>query len=481
MLGFGAHAFALDVVCTPGSLEQSVPDPSAVTTLRLSGTVDASDLFFIGSALTNLQNLDLSAVKIAAYSGEPLRQRTTYPAATIPAHAFTGSPMRSVTMPQAQTTIGDAAFAGTALRSLTLSDAVHAQGMGVFSACTDLTEVNLGGATTGTFTFSGCTALASVNLYGAPAIGEGDFAGCTALNQLSGLQNVASIGNRAFENCKALTSYSFGPALRTIGERAFAGAGLTGANMYLSPSLRSIGPWAFTGCTALTSADLPSGLPEVGNGAFFDCTSLTSVNFPAANMADYVFKDAPLTDSGNLLGIHVATIGDYALKGASGMSSITLPNSLRSLGTGAMEGMTGLTQISAETLDHVPELGDDVWEGVAQRDVALMVEPSVAPLFATTPQWQDFHIETMSTATPVIDYATDFAVQGRFDGMSLLLRTAGDTLGTVSLYDTAGTLLISAAVDAASTALDTSAFATNIFIVVVDRENIPRSVLKLLR
>lgn len=472
---------ALDVDCTPGSLASAVADPAAVTTLRLTGTVDASDLYFVGSSMTNLHSLDLGAVTIAAYSGPAVRQRTSYPAATIPAHAFTGSPISSLTLPRVETTIGDAAFAGTALSTLTLSPAVHAQGTGVFSSCTALTEVNLGGATTGSYTFGGCTALKTVNLAGATAIGEGDYAGCTSLTTVNGTQSVASIGNRAFDGCTALKSYSFGPALRTIGYRAFAGTGLTSANMTGCSSLQSIGAWAFAGCPALAQVTLPSGLAQVGEGAFFDCTALRSANFPAAAMADYVFKDAPLTDSNNLPGANVATIGDYALKGASGVKTLTLPNSLETIGTGAMEGMTGLTTIYAENLDHVPELGDDVWQGVEQKDVTLHVDPSTGSLFAMAPQWQDFHIETMSTANPALDTPTTISIQGRFDGATLLLRTNGDALGTVSLYDTTGTMLLTTDIEASNGAIDTSSFSTNIFIVVVSSTDTSRAVLKLLR
>lgn len=471
-------AWGLDVVCTPGSLSGAVSSPAAVTELRLSGSVDAADLFFIAAEMPALRSLDLSQVTVAQYSGSPLRRRTTYPAATIPANAFAGAGITSLSLPAAVNLEGGA-FAGTAITSLAVPSGVTFSGPGAFSSCNDLTEVTLHSAAAGEYAFAGCNKLAKVTFAGTAALDGGAFEGCPALRDVQGTSALTSIGARAFDGCPALADFAFGPNLTEIGDRAFAGTALTVADLAPCSRLRSIGAWAFADCASLTSVQLPAGLAAVGKGTFFGCTALTSANFPAATMDDYVFKGAPLTDSGNIVADGVAKIGDYALKD-SRIADLALPNSLDSIGTGAMEGMTALTDIHAETFDHVPALGDDVWQGVDQRAVTLHLEPGVASEFSATPQWKDFHIEVMSTDTPIIDIAGN-GVRGRFDGTTLLVHSQGADMTSVSLYDTAGTLLTVVTAGAAEASVDTSAFSANIYIVAVELAGGSRAVLKMLR
>ena len=47
-------------------------------------------------------------------------------------------------------------------------------------------------------------------------------------------------------------------------------------------SVTGIGYQAFSGCTGLTSVNIPNGVTGIGNKAFSDCTGLTSVNIPGS-------------------------------------------------------------------------------------------------------------------------------------------------------------------------------------------------------
>lgn len=473
-------AWGLEVQCTPGSLSAAVADAAAVTELKLTGSVDASDLFFIDSSMPSLRSLDLSGVTVAAYSGDKLRGLSNYPAATIPANAFTGNAITSLTLPAAEVTIEAAAFAGTAITGLTLPANVTLAGDGAFSSCPQLLQATVGTPNTGNFTFAGCSKLEKVTFRGTTVLGTGAFEDCTALTDVEGTSSVATVGAKTFDGCSSLTEFAFGAALESIGARAFASTGLIDADLTSAPRLRSLGEWAFAHCPALTAVQMPAALASVGKGAFFDCASLVSANFPPATLNDYVFKGAALTNVSPDILANLDKIGDYALMGASGISELHLGNSLDSIGTGAMVNMTGLRSIDAQSLDHVPALGEDVWGGVEQSAVKLSAAPEMVSEFAATPQWQDFHIEAMSTAAPIITTG-ETGLQGRFDGATLLLRSQGADITTVSLYDTSGTLLTSQAIGTSEAAVDTSAFTTNIYIVVAELNGELRAVLKLLR
>jgi len=63
----------------------------------------------------------------------------------------------------------------------------------------------------------------------------------------------------------------------------------------------SIGEYAFSGCSALTSVEIPSSVTSIGQSAFRGCSGLTSVVIPS----------------------RVTSIGKWAFFGCSGLTSIT--------------------------------------------------------------------------------------------------------------------------------------------------------------
>ena len=91
--------------------------------------------------------------------------------------------------------------------------------------------------------------------------------------------------------------------------------------------------YSVTGIGAATDTDIviPSTYNEkpvtsIGGYAFRDCSGLTSIIIP---------------DS-------VALIGDWAFEGCSGLTSITIPDGVTSIGKYAFEGCSGLTKINFE-------------------------------------------------------------------------------------------------------------------------------------
>lgn len=99
-------------------------------------------------------------------------------------------------------------------------------------------------------------------------------------------QFVSSIGANAFQGFINLKSVIFGSpttgtTLTSIGNGAFAGC-TSLANITLPGKLLAIGAEAFKGCTGLASIGLPASLTEIKDNAFADCPSLSkagSVNY----------------------------------------------------------------------------------------------------------------------------------------------------------------------------------------------------------
>ncbi|MDE6537639.1 MAG: leucine-rich repeat protein [Muribaculaceae bacterium] len=87
-------------------------------------------------------------------------------------------------------------------------------------------------------------------------------------------------------------------------------------------------------------------LITLGLSAFEDCTGLTSITLP--NSVEFISFDA-FGDCINLTSIKIPNsvkeIYNGAFRGCTGLKSITLPNSLEYLGGGTFQGCTGLTSI----------------------------------------------------------------------------------------------------------------------------------------
>lgn len=461
-------AAALEVQSTAGGLDALVDNPASVTELKVGGTVDASDLFFISREMTSLRTLDLSGVTIAAYSGDKIGGLTSYDAATIPQGVFSATALTSVVLPAAgNVAVGDFAFAGSALKSVTIGAGVASIGQGAFSDCDELTEVTLRPVATGGYVFKGCDRLAKVNLGGMSRVSASDFADCPALAEVSGGENLTAVGASAFEGCVALSSFDFHPGITSIGASSFAHSGLRAADLSECSRLVSVGAWAFAYEPALASVALPAGLASLGEGAFFDCPALASVNIPASceYLPDYAFKgNTALAEAVVPEGTY--EIGRYAWHGASSLSKLTLPASLEYIGDNAMEGTTGLSEVDATALDRVPDLGTEVWAGVNQPEVLLSVQPAMTDAFGAASQWQEFDIRTVSTgADNVASAPGSVSLRARFAGQELQVEASGAVISSLALYDTAGVLLGTYAADAERAAVDTSNFGTNIYVV----------------
>ena len=304
--------------------------------------------------------------------------------------------IKSVEISTGVTSIGDEAFRGCAgLRSITIGNSVTSIGMSAFDDCTGLTNITIPNSVTsiGDYAFDGCTGLTSITIGNSvTSIGMSAFNGCTGLTSITIPESVTSIGNDAFYNCTGLTSITIPESVTSIGNDAFRGCtGLT--NITIPNSVTSIGDYAFDGCTGLTSITIPESVTSIGNDAFYGCTGLKSViNYSNLNItkgsssngyvAFYADRVINVTDQigdflfnesseGNTLAAYIGNktaitlpndykgesycIGEYAFYKCTGLTNITIPESVTSIGGSAFSGCTGLTSITIP--ESVTEIG----------------------------------------------------------------------------------------------------------------------------
>ena len=296
--------------------------------------------------------------------------------------AFYGRRIKSLTLPETVTVLGEHSLEGTLMTDFTVPSGVKELPLSVLANNTKLTHVTLP---------SGLT-----------RIGAGAFTDCDALEYIEIPESVTSFGIAAFSNCSSmqyvnylgtlLTWYAIDfdapsanplysahvwkvkgqtpPAISVpskVGEvkkNAFAGC-TSLVSVEVMEDITSIGENAFSGCSGLTSMTFCSALENVGEWAFQDCTSLKKVytisltdflntNFngwysnPMSNGADlYIAENGRFTTPATSLIIpeEITEIRPFALNGCSSIDNVTLHEGVTSIGEGAFKECSALKEI----------------------------------------------------------------------------------------------------------------------------------------
>lgn len=187
--------------------------------------------------------------------------------------------------------------------------------------------------------FSGCSSLTSIVIPNSiNSIGEGAFSGCSALKSITlpfvGSKIGAPDGSSYFGYIFGIDSYIGG--VRTD---------QNGLIYYIPSSLKevkitkgtSIGKYAFSGCSLLTSIEIPDTVISIDDYLFNNCSSLTSVIIPS----------------------NVTSIGSFAFYKCSSLPSILIPDTVSIINTHAFNGCISLTSI--EIPDSVTEIGHNAF------------------------------------------------------------------------------------------------------------------------
>lgn len=96
-----------------------------------------------------------------------------------------------------------------------------------------------------------------------------------------------------------------------------------------------IGADAFTWCTELTALTIPAGVTRIEKGAFSGCSKLVSFDVHSDNL-DYKSE----------LGLLLTRSGHELVAAAGGLTSVTIPDSVRNIGAYAFYECGGLTSVT---------------------------------------------------------------------------------------------------------------------------------------
>jgi hypothetical protein len=287
-------------------------------------------------------------------------------------NAFEECSITTISLPNSVVNIGNNAFEESSLTTISIPNSVINIGKYAFRDCKDLTSVTIGDSviSIGENAFSNCSKLASINIpNGVTRINDYTFSNCCSLSAITIPQTVIYIGYEAFYGCKGLTSITIPESVTEIGSSAFGYCSSLKSialpfvgnkrykidDIYQYPLGYIFGTYGYnTGYSATyqkyyngidfdnyddyykgENFYIPSSLKEVtitGSnyipyGAFYNCRNLTSITIPES----------------------VTSIGGNAFYGCNNLTSFTIPKSVTSIGGGAFYDCRNLKSVTTKS------------------------------------------------------------------------------------------------------------------------------------
>ena len=155
--------------------------------------------------------------------------------------------------------------------------------------------------------------------------------------------SVKEIGIDAFKNCSQLSDLTLSDSLQVIGNTAFANCSAL-TEVIIPDAVISIGQKAFRYCSKLNSLTIGKGVKTINGYAIEGCSSLRHITFNAIDLTD-LFYYYPSALEELTIGEEVQSIPEGLAYGCGKLTSVTIPNSVRSIGYMAFYRCTGLKKV----------------------------------------------------------------------------------------------------------------------------------------
>ena len=379
---------------TAGTLAGSFTpaENKTITNLKVTGTINTSDFFFIRDSLSVIQEVDLSKARIIspldtipdkAFYYKRTLQKISFPTNLVRigyAAFYNCSGLLSVEVPATVTSMGASAFSSCGLKSVILPPTKISYYGWAFDNCDSLVTATTPFTNDGGNIFMGSNNLRTIIVpEGVTTIKDGAFYQLTSMTNIKLPSTLTSIGTQAFYNCTALDSITIPEGVTSIGDGAFWECNKM-KSVRLPKSLVTIKSTGFAYCRSLTSIEIPSTATAVESEAFRACTGLVTVTAASGtatyggnifsyctNIKNIIIPEGTSSIKNNAFSsnfgsvtsikipVSVKSIGDQAFSGCSGIVSISIPDSISSIGANAFSGCTGLKSVTIPNL--VTKLG----------------------------------------------------------------------------------------------------------------------------
>ena len=308
-------------------------------------------------------------------------------------------------------------FSGcSSLKSITFPSTLKSIGENAFDSCISLSKMNSEEENEINFrdsieliekeAFKDCKFIEIINIPDKVKYIDGDaFKGCTSIKRINsdtdGVINIPNcfkeIRKEAFINCLLFKEVNIPKSIKRIGEYAFSDCQYL-ESIDISDNVVEIGQMAFYDCFSLSKISIPKSVETIEGGAFYNCISLKSISisdsvktignatfyrclsleridisdlrawaeieFESPNANPVLFthnlylNDELLTDI--IIPDGTTKIGSYAFYSFP-LKKISIPNSVKSIGTRAFELCSSLEEV--EMPDNMESIGSKAFLG----------------------------------------------------------------------------------------------------------------------
>lgn len=307
----------------------------------------------------------------------------------------------SISMPAELGELRGYAFGNCAnLTSIVIPDGITIIADRLFWGCTKLSDIRIPTSVTeiGPFAFDR-TPITEIILHeGVTTIGEDAFQHCKQLEVISLPTTVTYIDKYAFWDCVSAREFTSLAIEPPFAEKAFS-SGFPSATCVLYVPSASLD--LYSQADGWKRFDNIKALPAVGDT--FTCDGISyrvTVISEEGNSVEVMKSDALYTGAIEIpesvtdyYEYSVTAIADEAFADCAGLTTITLPATIESIGEGAFRNCTGLQKIICLGVNPA-SVSEGAFEGVDTEAVELEVPEDALEAYKTAEGWKEFFRES---------------------------------------------------------------------------------------